>query len=419
MNKKIKVKILRGCSGSGKTTLRKEWLSKQRYGIISRDELRNALFAQYGNNINNEQEVIITNISHELLQQYIKRRMDIIIDNTNLRAKDVRSYLEIIEYYNKLNDNITIEFIDLTDIPLKKLKEQNNNRDTAIAESEVERQFETSRTNKTFYEDIHRRGEKLNNDINKPPVVIFDLDGTIYLDNQIITDADKVINELKRIGKKIIFISNKTTGTVKDYYKFLKSNGFNINQTDIINSTLILKNYLQKYYSSKTFFAIGEKKFINEIKNSGIIYSEDPQKIDIVIITLDRTLNYQKLEIAANALDNGAKFYAANIDNTCPVEGGEILDAGATISALEHRTNRKLEKHFGKPSKYMLIEALKRIDVNPAKCLIIGDRIETDIAMGNEFNIDTALVSTGVFNDLKHNGKYKPTFKINSVKDLL
>ncbi|MCB0729586.1 MAG: HAD-IIA family hydrolase [Ignavibacteriae bacterium] len=248
---------------------------------------------------------------------------------------------------------------------------------------------------------------------------IFDLDGTIYLDNKIITDADKVINELKRIGKKIIFISNKTTGTVKDYYKFLKSNGFNINQTDIINSTLILKNYLQKYYSSKTFFAIGEKKFINEIKNSGIIYSEDPQKIDIVIITLDRTLNYQKLEIAANALDNGAKFYAANIDNTCPVEGGEILDAGATISALEHRTNRKLEKHFGKPSKYMLIEALKRIDVNPAKCLIIGDRIETDIAMGNEFNIDTALVSTGVFNDLKHNGKYKPTFKINSVKDLL
>lgn len=91
---------------------------------------------------------------------------------------------------------------------------------------------------------------------------IFDLDGTIYLDNKIITDADKVINELKRIGKKIIFISNKTTGTVKDYYKFLKSNGFNINQTDIINSTLILKNYLQKYYSSKTFFAIGEKSLL-------------------------------------------------------------------------------------------------------------------------------------------------------------
>ena len=76
--------------------------------------------------------------------------------------------------------------------------------------------------------------------------------------------------------------------------------------------------------------------------------------IDIVIITLDRTLNYTKLEIAANALDNGARFYAANIDNTCPVERGEILDAGATISALEKRTNRKLEKHFGKPSKYMM-----------------------------------------------------------------
>ncbi len=138
-----------------------------------------------------------------------------------------------------------------------------------------------------------------------------------------------------------------------------------------------------------------------------------------MIVTLDRTLNYSKLEIAAKALDNGAHFFAANIDNTCPVEGGEILDAGSTISALEKRTNKKLEKHFGKPSKYILKEALKRLSVSKKRCLIVGDRVETDIAMGNIFNIDSALVSTGINNQASTLYNYDPTYKIESVVELL
>jgi HAD superfamily hydrolase (TIGR01450 family) len=248
---------------------------------------------------------------------------------------------------------------------------------------------------------------------------IFDLDGTIYLDDKIIVGADTLINKIKKLGKKVVFISNKTTGTTTDYHKFLSENNFNIKQSEIVNSTVIIKKYLSEHYYSKYFYAIGEKVFIKEIKDAGLKFCQDPNMIDIIIVTLDRTLNYSKLEIAAKALDLGAKFYAANIDNTCPVEGGEILDAGSTISALEKRTNRKLEMHFGKPSKFMLNEALRILDVNPNKCLIVGDRNETDIAMGNKFNIDTALVSTGVFNNYQKNGKYKPTYKLNSVTDLL
>jgi len=248
---------------------------------------------------------------------------------------------------------------------------------------------------------------------------IFDLDGTIYLDDKIIQNADKVINKIKESDKKVVFISNKTTGSVKDYYRFLKSNKINVHQNEIVNSTIITKKYLYSNFAAQNFYAIGEKKFIREIQEAGLQYNQDPNEIDIVLITLDRTLNYSKLEIAAKALDNGARFYAANIDNTCPVNGGEILDAGATISALEKRTNRKLEKHFGKPSKYMLDEALRRLDVDSGKCLIIGDRLETDISMGNKFGIDTVLVSTGVFNVNKNQSKYIPTYKLNSVSDLL
>lgn len=179
MTEKIKVKILRGCSGSGKTTIRKEMLRKQGYGIISRDDLRIALFGEYGKKYFMPQEDIVTNISIELLQQYIKRNMDIIIDNANLRSEHVRQYIEVIDYYNQLNNNITIEFLDLTDTPLKKLQEQNANRDTAIPASEVERQFKIACSNNTFYEDIYKKPTKLNNDQSKPNAVVFDLDGTL------------------------------------------------------------------------------------------------------------------------------------------------------------------------------------------------------------------------------------------------
>ena len=255
--------------------------------------------------------------------------------------------------------------------------------------------------------------------INKYDGFIFDLDGTIYLGDKLIPNADKVVDAIKSANKKIIYITNKTTGTVKEYCEFLKKNNLDINVNEIVNATLVTKKYLSEKHLGEKFYAIGEQIFINEIENAGLSYSQNPDEINIVLITLDRTLNFKKLEIAAKALDNGARFYAANIDNTCPVEGGEILDAGSTISALEKRTHLKLEKHFGKPSEFMMREILNIIDLPKDKCLLIGDRVETDIVMGNTFGIDTALVSTGVFNHFDGNPKYIPTYKLKSVNDLL
>lgn len=255
--------------------------------------------------------------------------------------------------------------------------------------------------------------------LNNYDAFIFDLDGTIYRGTSIITNADKTINYLKSIGKKIIFISNKTTGSIQEYFEFLYSNGLKIEIGDIINSTLVLKKFLSEKYHGASFFAIGEQLFIDEISESGLVYKVEPDEVDILLVTLDRTLNYEKLEIAARALEKGARFFAANIDDTCPVDDGEVLDAGATISALEKRTHRKLELHFGKPSEFMMNEVMSRLSVQMNKVLLLGDRLETDIAMGNKFGIDTALVATGVKHFLNGNGDIKPTYYFESVFDLV
>jgi arabinose operon protein AraL len=256
-------------------------------------------------------------------------------------------------------------------------------------------------------------------DIQNYNSFIFDLDGTIYRGSNIIPGADKTVNELKRAGKKIVFISNKTTGSVKDYFEFLKGQGLEIDPDEIINSTVVLSKYLNKNHKEGKFFAIGERIFIDEIAASGLTYSEYPEEIDILLVTLDRTLNYEKLEIAARALEKGARFFAANIDDTCPVDNGEVLDAGATISALEKRTHRKLEKNFGKPSEYMMNEVKRRLGDDFSKTLLIGDRLETDIKMGSSFGLDTALVLTGVKNFPNGNQNVEPTFFLDSVLDLI
>jgi len=257
------------------------------------------------------------------------------------------------------------------------------------------------------------------NFLEKYDYFIFDLDGTIYRGEHLIQNADKVINELKSSGKKIIFVSNKTTGTAKDYYSLLINWGLDVEESEIINSTIVASNYLSRNFNQRKFFAIGETSFISEIERSGLKYSDVPGEINIVLITLDRTLNYKKLEIAARALESGARFFAANIDDTCPVDDGEVIDAGSTISALQKRTHRKLELHFGKPSELMFNEIKERLQFIPERTLLIGDRIETDIKMGNDFGLETALVHTGV--KFYKNGTENtiPTYQLNSVFDLL
>lgn len=255
--------------------------------------------------------------------------------------------------------------------------------------------------------------------LTKYDTFIFDLDGTVYRGDNIIPDADKTINYLKEIEKKVLFISNKTTGTVEDYFKFLKNFEINISVDEIINSTIVLKNYLLKHFPKKKFYAIGEVSFVAELVSAGLHYSQNPNDIEILIVTLDRTLNYDKLEIAAKALENGARFFAANIDDTCPVDGGEVLDAGSTISALEKRTHKKLELHFGKPSDFMMNEIKLKLNGNLSKAILLGDRLETDILMGNKLGIDTALVATGVKLYLNGNSGIEPTYHLNSIYNLL
>ena len=241
----------------------------------------------------------------------------------------------------------------------------------------------------------------------------------MYRGTHLVPGADTTINRLRELNKKIAFVSNKTTGTTTEYFEFLANHGINLLLSEVFNATFVAGNYLKKNHPGMRFFAIAEPTFIREMEVYGLVYTEKPSEVEIVLITLDRDINFQKLEIAAHSLELGAKFFAVNIDNTCPVDEGEIWDAGATIAALEKRTHRKPGINFGKPSSLMMDTVFNFMKLPPSRLLLIGDRIETDIKMGNDFGIDTALVQTGVKNYLNGNFESTPTYIFQSINDLL
>ena len=225
---------------------------------------------------------------------------------------------------------------------------------------------------------------------------IFDLDGTIYLGEKLIPGARETLGKLKSLSKKIVYLSNKPLQTREDYAAKLTRLGIPTAPAEVINSSLVMSRWLSKQAPGATIYVIGEPPLIGEMVQAGFCISEKAGEIQYVIASFDRTFDYRKLNIALQAIRKGARFVATNPDRTCPVEGGEIPDCAAMIGAIEGATGKKVETVVGKPSDIMIQVAVELMGLNPRDCLLVGDRLETDMVMGKKAGMATALVLTGV-----------------------
>lgn len=249
---------------------------------------------------------------------------------------------------------------------------------------------------------------------------IFDLDGTLYRGEEIIPGAPQTIAELRQRRCDLVFLSNKPLERRQAYAEKLTRLGIPTSPDEVINSSLVLARYLAQEMAEAVVFAIGEPPLLEELTSAGLRLSEAPEEINVVVASFDRTFDYRKLNIGFQALRRGARFLSTNADRTCPVEDGEIPDAGAVIGALEGCSGRRVELVVGKPSSLIVEMALERLGLPANACLMVGDRLETDILMGHRAGMSTALVLTGVTQreDLAH-AAWKPDYVLESVAELL
>ncbi len=211
-----------------------------------------------------------------------------------------------------------------------------------------------------------------------------------------IPGAAEAIAELKSRGRRIVYLSNKPLYSRRDYAEKLTRLGIPTSENEVVNSSFVLARYLAREAPGARVFAIGELPLLVELCRAGLELCEDPERIEYVIAAFDRTLDYRKLNIAFQALRQGARFLATNPDRTCPVEDGEIPDAAGVIAALEATTGRKVELVLGKPSRHMVGAALEVLGLGAGECAMVGDRLETDVRMAKENGLVAILALTGV-----------------------
>lgn len=252
---------------------------------------------------------------------------------------------------------------------------------------------------------------------------VFDLDGTVYLGDALLPRAGETIRALRAAGRRTVFLSNNPTHTVADYARRLTRLGLETPEEDIVNSSLVMADFLGRLRISdgiERLFVVGEPPLQAVLAGAGFQLVDDAASTDAVIASFDRTFAYRKLQVAFDAIRAGARFFATNADRYCPVPGGGEPDAAAVIAAIEACTGVRCEAVVGKPSREMTDAILGRLGIAPERCLMVGDRLETDVRMGLDAGMGSALVLTGATTEAGLAASdVRPQFVLRDLGDLL
>jgi HAD superfamily hydrolase (TIGR01457 family) len=254
---------------------------------------------------------------------------------------------------------------------------------------------------------------------------ILDMDGVLYTGETPIKGAAEAVAYLRRKGKKLAFVTNKSTYTRREYARTLARMRIPARESEIVTSAYATSLYLRRRAPGARIYVVGELGLKQELGQAGFELLPDAraEEADFVVVGMDRNFTYKKITAGLRALLAGAEFIATNPDGTYPTETGISPGAGAMIGALAGSSGKLPKVVIGKPSAHMIKIALRILGSIPSKTAIVGDSIETDILVGKRIGLTTILVLTGVSSrkDVRsvQGTKMAPDFVIRNIGDLV
>lgn len=249
--------------------------------------------------------------------------------------------------------------------------------------------------------------------------VLADLDGTINRGKLLIPGADLVYRDLSDSGIKWLFLSNNAATLASDLAEKIASLGLPVNERQVINSASALILEVRRSCTGTRIMVIGQPQLRRALEDAGAITTEDPFSSDIVVVALDTEFTYEKMKRAHRAIQNGALFWATNMDPTYPDADGFSPGAGSVVASISTASGRQPERIFGKPSTDMAAIAIERLGISEGECLVVGDRMDTDVRFAIGAGMASALVLTGA-TSLADLSKYPfaPNYVLESISSL-
>eukprot|EP00898_Chlorokybus_atmophyticus_P006471 jgi/Chlat1/6825/Chrsp51S06515 len=278
--------------------------------------------------------------------------------------------------------------------------------------------------------------------IDSVKTFIFDCDGVIWKGDVLIEGVPETLDMLRRMGKKLIFVTNNSTKSRKQYLSKFTSLGLTVQEEEIFSSSFAAAAYLQSINFNKKVYVVGEGGIQKELDLAGIKHSGGPEdgskqielapgsymehdhEVGAVVVGFDRYINYYKLQYATLCLreNPGCKFIATNMDAvTHLTDAQEWAGGGSMVGAIAGSSGKKPHV-VGKPSIFMLDWMADKFGIKKSEICMVGDRLDTDILFGQNGGCRTLLVLSGVTTEkvlLSPENNIQPDFYTDKLGDLV
>ena len=246
---------------------------------------------------------------------------------------------------------------------------------------------------------------------------LLDMDGTLYLGDEVFEGAIDYIDTIKKSGREYIYLTNNSSRAGSDYVTRLRRLGFPCEPENVFTSGMATAMYLNKNFPGCTVYPVGTRAFMNELSSYGVKLGEDDVKV--VCVGFDTELVYEKLDKAVHHLRRGAAFIAANPDWVCPMPAGEVLPDCGSICALLTAASGVKPEYIGKPNRNMVDIISMKTGIPNEQICCVGDRLYTDIAVAQNAGAVSVCVLSGESSmDDINAAERKPDYVLKNVAEL-
>jgi len=250
--------------------------------------------------------------------------------------------------------------------------------------------------------------------------IVVDLDGTVYRGDSLLPGVDSAIARIREQCESLLFFSNNPTHDGAAYVDRLVDMGLSVEPGEACSAADVTVEYLREHHSDDEIFLVGAQSIDEILRENGLVTTDDPVGASVLLGGWTPEFHYRDLVDALRAHDEDVAFLGTDPDRTFPAENGEPEPgSGAIINALAGVLETEPDRILGKPSREATRTAVDRLGVPASDCLVVGDRLSTDIAMGERAGMETVLVLSGATDreDLAASD-VQPDHVVDSIADI-